>query len=253
MLNWMIANGRIAHNPLRTVKKVEVRPVRMRRAFSDNEITRLLQVAGESGIGYLLAVHTGLRRGELKNLLWRHIHLDADVPYLLLDGQFTKNDADAYIPLHPEVVSELHRFKPSHANPTDFVLVGKMLPSMWKMKSDLKKAGIEFKENGRCADFHALRHTFCTRLARLNIPPRVAMQLMRHSDMKLTMNHYTDVSGLPLADAVKLLPAFGSSTITGEYAQILTQNSGATGTGESHPVTAAPTLAPPQIIQVKEL
>jgi hypothetical protein len=79
------------------------------------------------------------------------------------------------------------------------------------------------------------------------------MQLMRHSDMKLTMNHYTDVSGLPLADAVKLLPAFGSSTITGEYAQILTQNSGATGTGESHPVTAAPTLAPPQIIQVKEL
>jgi hypothetical protein len=32
-----------------------------------------------------------------------------------------------------------------------------------------------------------------------------------------------------------------------------TQNSGATGTGESHPVTAAPTLAPPQIIQVKEL
>jgi integrase len=83
------------------------------------------------------------------------------------------------------------------------VLVGKMLASMWKMKRDLKKAGVAFKKDGRRADFHALRHTFCTRLARLNISPRIAMHFMRHRDMKLTMNHYTDVSGLPLADAVK--------------------------------------------------
>jgi hypothetical protein len=38
--------------------------------------------------------------------------------------------------------------------------------------------------------------------------PRVAMQLMRHSDLKLTMKIYTDASQLPLAAGVGRLPSF---------------------------------------------
>jgi integrase len=62
-----------------------------------------------------------------------------------------------------------------------------MLAGMWKMKSDLKKAGIPYKENGRYADFHALRHTLGTNLSSRNVPPRVAMELMRHSDIRLEL------------------------------------------------------------------
>lgn len=38
---------------------------------------------------------------------------------------------------------------------------------------------------------------------------RVAMELMRHSDLNLTMKIYTDASQLPLAASVTALPSFG--------------------------------------------
>jgi len=59
-----------------------------------------------------------------------------------------------------EVVAQLSAIKPFNRCGTDKVLCGRMLAGMWKMKSDLKKAGIQFMQNGRRADFHALRHTF---------------------------------------------------------------------------------------------
>ena len=40
-------------------------------------------------------------------------------------------------------------------------------------------------------DFHALRHTFITRLARSGVAPAVAKSLARHSTITLTMDHYT--------------------------------------------------------------
>jgi hypothetical protein len=45
--------------------------------------------------------------------------------------------------------------------------------------------------------------------------PRVARELMRLSDLKLTMKIYTDVSQLPLAACVAALPSFevGNSSL----------------------------------------
>jgi hypothetical protein len=45
--------------------------------------------------------------------------------------------------------------------------------------------------SGRVVDFHALRHTFITRLARSGVVPAVAKSLARHSTIVLTMDHYT--------------------------------------------------------------
>ncbi len=60
---------------------------------------------------------------------------------------------------------------------------------------------------GRRVDFHGLRHTLATRLAVAGVQPRVAMELMRHSDMRLTQKVYTDASLLPTFDAVTSLPS----------------------------------------------
>ena len=53
-------------------------------------------------------------------------------------------------------------------------------------------------ERGHRVDFHALRTTYITRLQRAGVSPREAMELARHSDMRLTMKTYTDVAQLPL-------------------------------------------------------
>jgi site-specific recombinase XerD len=71
----------------------------------------------------------------------------------------------------------------------------------------LELAGIPFEDaQGRRLDLHALRVTFGTNLSVAGVSPRVAMELMRHSDIKLTMKIYTDASQLLTAAAVASLP-----------------------------------------------
>ena len=56
-------------------------------------------------------------------------------------------------------------------------------------------------------DVHALRHTFATLLARNCVSPSMAHKLMRHSDIRLTMNTYTHLELGDTAGAVAALPA----------------------------------------------
>src|ERR1043165_5762890 len=78
-MNWMRRQGRCLTNPLAVVGKVDVRgkQVRKRRALTDDEVLRLLNVAGERKGLYMAALLTGLRRSELKALHWGDMHLAA--------------------------------------------------------------------------------------------------------------------------------------------------------------------------------
>ncbi len=60
---------------------------------------------------------------------------------------------------------------------------------------------------GRVADFHALRHTFVTNLARSGVHPSVAQALARHSDIRLTLGTYTHSRWESMAEAVRRLPS----------------------------------------------
>ena len=74
------------------------------------------------------------------------------------------------------------------------------------LKRDLEKVGIPFcDEQGRYADFHSLRYSWATHLQRQGVNSRMAMELMRHSDRKLTDKIYTDVNLLPLGETVRNL------------------------------------------------
>jgi len=90
--------------------------------------------------------------------------------------------------------------------------------------ADLAAAGIAEKdERGRRADFHALRHTVATNLNRAGVPPAVAMAVMRHSELRLTMKTYTDAGALPTLDAVNALPRWSrkASRKSAEWRSVL--------------------------------
>ena len=209
LLNWMKDNRRILDNPLSGVDTIDTtgRKTFERRASTDEEIRRLIAIAGIYKAVYLMAVYTGLRRSELKKLLWGDLRLDATVPWVHLRPEITKNGKEASIPLHPDVVSALRELKNGQSNDGAPVFV--RIPRIERFRRDLKKAGVEYKDSqGRVADFHALRMTFDTNLQRNGIQPRVVMELMRHSDIRQTMKTYTDASRLPTEDAIKSLPSF---------------------------------------------
>ena len=208
-LKWMQRLGRIADNPLASVDRVPTkgREVRHRRAFSDNEIRNLLNVATPPHRAlYLVAVFTGLRKAELEALTWGDVTLTGETPHVRARASTTKNHKEAVLYLHPDAVEALRDILPASVDSAAPVF-GKV-PRPEQFRKDLEKARITYKDvQGRQADFHALRYTFATNLARAGVNPRVAMEAMRHSEMRLTQNVYTDATQLGTFDAVKTLPS----------------------------------------------
>jgi integrase len=75
------------------------------------------------------------------------------------------------------------------------------------LQQDTGRAGSRFPERpGWRLDLHALRKTFGTALVLNGEHPRVVMEAMRHSDLKLTMKLYTDAGQLPVGAALARLP-----------------------------------------------
>ena len=69
--------------------------------------------------------------------------------------------------------------------------------------------------------------------------PRVAMALMRHTDMRLTMNVYTDPRIFDLAGAVEKLPSLPTDTSQREAARATGTDGATTGTvGRSESVSS---------------
>jgi integrase len=207
--SYLERHERIEKNPLKRVQKVQTngRQVRLRRAFTDDEMKRLLKVAGTRKVVYLMAIYTGLRRGELSKLLRTDLHLDAAQPFINVRASTTKNHKQAILALHPDLVPELNSVLAS-LPARETRLLAHLMPTMITFKADLKAAGIEFiNAQGQRADFHSLRHTLATNLARAGTSPRIAMEIMRHSDIKLTTKTYTDAGLLPVSDAVINLPS----------------------------------------------
>ncbi|WP_074315135.1 hypothetical protein [Singulisphaera sp. GP187] len=73
------------------------------------------------------------------------------------------------------------------------------------VQHDMKAAGIPDEVNGRFADFHALRKTFVTDLARSGVMSKVA--LARYSDINLTLGVYTGLEKEDLHEAIGRLDA----------------------------------------------
>jgi integrase len=85
------------------------------------------------------------------------------------------------------------------------------VPLLRAFNLDLEYAGIDKKDQrGRTLDIHCLRHTFGTLLALSGVMPRTAMDLMRHSDIRLTTNIYQHLELVDTAGAVNQLPVVGS-------------------------------------------
>lgn len=140
--NWLIKNGRVQANPLASVEKVrtEGRETRQRRAFSDEEMRRLLAaVPADRKAVYLMGVDTGLRRSELAALKWGDVCLDAVKSFVRVRASTTKNGKPAAMRLHPEVVEALNGLKGS-SRPEE--LVFRRFPRIERFRRDLKKPGL---------------------------------------------------------------------------------------------------------------
>lgn len=136
--------------------------------------------------------------------------------------RFTKTESDMFFAEMSRRMDGMRGHRTDGWKPGDLVFP-QGIPRACRLKKDAERLEIAYRdEQGRYADFHALRYTWATFLQRNGVGQRVAMKLMRHSDMKLTAKVYTDESQLPVRESIQNLPRLG-------YTQIRAQISGANG------------------------
>jgi len=237
-LNWMERLDRIKVNPLKKVSKIDERGKRkrVRRAFTDDELVKLISGSGARGIIYFTAARTGLRQEELRQLTWGDVHFEAENPYVVVRAETAKNKTEERVFLLPELVERLKAYRPAHVGSADLVFPNG-IPRASRLKADAERNGIAYRDDlGRYGDFHAQRYTWATFLQRNGVAQRFAMKLMRHSDIKLTAKVYTDETQLPIYDAIKNLPRLDA--VPG-YTQLYAQILGADGQNGSQPGAAS--------------
>ena len=77
------------------------------------------------------------------------------------------------------------------------------------LKRDLGSAKILYSDDiGRVADFHSLRHTYITMLARKGVHPKFIQSLARHSRISLTMDRYSHIDLIDQRSVLEVLPLF---------------------------------------------
>lgn len=131
----------------------------------------------------LLAINTGLRRGELLNLNWSHIDPIANT--LTVAASNAKSGKARHIPLNKEAIEVLNAWK--QGQESGYVFPGQDGKPMTDIKGPwsrlLKKADIK---NFR---FHDLRHHFASRLVMADVSLNVVRELLGHSTIAMTLRY----------------------------------------------------------------
>lgn len=132
----------------------------------------------------LLAMNTGLRRGELFNLKWADVNTDRAM--LTIHGYQAKSEHTRHIPLNAEALDVLKDWK-KDCTDSPYVFPGKEGSRL----GHIRRSWGGLVENAKLKEFrfHDLRHDFASRLVMAEVPLNTVRELLGHSDIKMTLRY----------------------------------------------------------------
>ena len=218
----------VARNVAALVRVPLPRP-RKPRPWSADEARRFLESAHAEDdplyAAFVLLLVLGLRRGELLGLAWRDVDLASRelqvawqlqrVQGRLLRRQVKTSSSEAPLPLPEICVAALeHRrlqqlaWRESAGPAWDES--GLVVTTRYGRPFDPRNFNRYFlarceKSGVRAINVHTTRRTCASLLVALDVHPRVAMQILRHSQIAVTMNVYSEVSSQDTQAALRRL------------------------------------------------
>jgi len=209
---WMLEQGRA--DKMLKINSVSV-PTNPGRLFELDEFERLLEAArtgperyGLSGsqryLLYLLAVETGLRRGELRSLTVASI--DFKNSCVFVKGADTKNKDEVTQHFTPETGSLLKEYVKGKMPNVQLFKIHDRSSKM--IAEDCEAAGVEVQNHKGKLNFHSLRHTCGSYLSAQGVVAIEVQGIMRHKDIRLTMGRYGHILDGRAQEAVNKLPRF---------------------------------------------
>lgn len=147
----------------------------------------------------LLAMNTGMRRGELFGLTWADVNFHTRVA--TIRGAIAKSSKARHIPLNGEATEVLTRWREQNPD-TLYVFEGES----GKALTDFKKSWLKVAEEAGLSEFrfHDLRHHFASKLVMKGVDLNTVRELLGHADLKMTLR-YAHLAPEHKAAAVNLI------------------------------------------------
>ena len=100
-LNWLVTTGRLTHNVLAKLEKIDTRgqQVRHYRSYTEDELVKLFTVAEKYRIGYQALLYTSKRWSEVNAVTWGDLKLDGAEPQANFRAETTKDKDKSVVPL----------------------------------------------------------------------------------------------------------------------------------------------------------
>ena len=133
----------------------------------------------------ILSLNTGMRRGEVFNLEWEDVNLDAHM--LTVKGSGTKSGNTRHIPLNSDVVDALRNWcKQTEGSGLVF-----RSPKTNGRFDNTRKSWKTLLSMAEIADFrwHDMRHHFASMLVMAGVDLNTARELLGHADIKMTLRY----------------------------------------------------------------
>ncbi len=195
LFSWAVREGLAPHHPCRGVERPRHRALLEYLSLDDAArlLTQAREQAPELHPMIAMALHTGLRKGELFGLTWSHLDLDARRLDVLRSG----------------------RKAPKGGHPRHLRLPAALVPilSAWRLRCPATKEGLVFPivrrgvvNMGHSGDmleldrllaaagcpklqrpWHALRHTFASHYIMAGGNILALQKILGHSDIKMTL------------------------------------------------------------------
>lgn len=155
----------------------------------------------------LLAMNTGLRKGELLSLTWSRVNLVND--FITVSADTAKSGKSRHIPLNKEAKSVLVNWQKDvvtlnaqNPAPESYVFQGEE----GKPITDIKKAWANLLKQAEIEKFrfHDLRHHFASKLVMAGVDLNTVRELLGHGNLDMTLR-YAHLAPEHKAAAVNLI------------------------------------------------
>ena len=207
-VRWQI----LARNPCDAVKPPRVER-RKSVTLSADQAAQLLGALTHSRVYWptLIALATGMRRGEISALRWQHVDLDRGTLQVVETIEQTKtslrfkppkNGKTRAITLPAFAVAELRRWRMEQAQEllrlgvrqTSATLVCGQADGQVRSPHDLTNQFRRFLHQMKDLPqvrFHDLRHSHATQLLTSGVHPKIAQERLGHSSISITLDLYS--------------------------------------------------------------
>lgn len=216
IFNKAIEWNKLQNNPMKAVKSLKVALGRLRFLEKEETAKLIANCSGYIKPIVVIALNTGMRKGEILGLKWEDIDYKRNLITLLN----TKNGEKREVPMNGNVQNVLRSVK-KHPE-SDYLFCNKNGVQMYDIRKSfstaLRKSGINSFR------FHDLRHTFASHLTMSGIEIFTVKELLGHKDIAMTMR-YSHLSPNHKSRAVDVLVMKKDTQLTQEKVVEISENS----------------------------